>query len=57
MVAVTGFKNLMQGERGAVHLEYALLATLIAVAAVAAVTAFGLSVFDLYDGFPLSIFQ
>ena len=54
---MTGFKNLMQGERGAVHLEYALLATLIAVAAVAAVTAFGLSVFDLYDGFPLSIFQ
>ena len=49
--------NIVADENGAILAEYGLLAVLIAVAAVVAVTAFGLSVLGLFERFPFELFS
>lgn len=54
MVAFINY--LIIDDAGAVYTEYILLAVLIAVAAVGAITLFGESVLALFESFPLSVF-
>jgi Flp pilus assembly pilin Flp len=43
------FRSIIKNQRGAIFAEYALLATLIAVACMAAVTVLGTNVLDLFN--------
>jgi len=43
------FRGIIKSQRGAILAEYALLATLIAVACVVAVTALGVNVSELFS--------
>jgi pilus assembly protein Flp/PilA len=49
-LTMTFFKNLLRDEQGATAIEYGLIAALIAVAAITAMTALGGQLSDTFEG-------